>query len=170
MPKRTSLLFACAFSAFCITAAAQESEQRGPTLVLPADGAVVDRQVTVRIGFSGRSPQGPAEGTGIEWNRTPHDWSAGNRPGNGPSDDSGISSGHHQRGPHYAMLIDTPMPEPGTPFHIDSQHVAFPVGVPQMTLTLSPGQHQLTLVRLNDQGAVSRRFLNSETTTIIVKN
>ena len=170
MPRPTSLLFACALSAVSLTAAAQEAEPHGPSLVQPADGAVVERQVTVRIGFAGRSPHGPAEGTGIDLNRAPHDWSAGSRPGSGPSEDSGINAGHRQRGPHYAMLIDAPMPDPGTPFHTDSQHVTFPVGIPQMILTLPPGQHQLTLVRLNDQGAVSRRAEAGEPTTIIVKN
>ena len=139
----------------------------------PEDGAVVDRQVTVRIGFSGSTPHGPAEGTGIDWNAAPHDWSddkSADRPrGRGPSDDAGIAMERHPRGPHYAMLIDAPMPQPGTPFKADKQHVAFPVGIPQMIVTLPPGQHQLTLVRLNDEGSVSRRFSAGESTTITVK-
>jgi hypothetical protein len=168
-------LFAGAAAFLAAAAFAQQSERPGPTLIQPADGAVVDREVVVRIGFAGQGPHGPAEGTGIAFDGAParfarQDGPAG--PPRGPSDGTGVSANgeRNPRGPHFAMLIDLPAPLPGTPFHADARHVAFPIGIPQMTLTLAPGRHQLTLVRLDDEGAVARRGNGGEPTTITVKN
>jgi hypothetical protein len=50
----------------------RDHERPGPALVAPANGATVDHEFTVRIGFpGGGGPRGPAEGTGITMDAPP---------------------------------------------------------------------------------------------------
>src|SRR5579859_2476204 len=107
----------------------REHERRGPTLVQPADGATVDHQFTVRIGFAGGGPRGPSEGTGI--NMGPPPPPEGTPPPRGDRDDRGPSEGtgltppgeHRPRGPHFVLLVDFPALDVGTAFKPDAQHI-----------------------------------------------
>ncbi len=142
---------------------AQEHERRGPTLVSPADGSVVDQQFVVRIGFNRDGPRGPSEGTGIMEGPPPPppDSMQRQRPEGqqrGPSAGTGLGPAERgPRGPHFVLLVDAAVAENGSAFKPDANHIAFPAGLPQMTVTLPPGQHQLTLVTLDRDGEVLLR-------------
>jgi len=149
-----------------------EHDRRGPSLVAPANGATVDHQFTVRIGFAGAGPHGPAEGTGIIMDAPPPE-APPPRPDmddRGPSEGTGLApfGEHRPRGPHFVLLIDQPALESGSAFHADPQHVAFPAGIPQMTLTLPPGQHKLLLQTLDHDGNIIVRH-PPETITVTVR-
>lgn len=142
---------------------AQEHERRGPTLVAPADGDVVDSQFVVRIGFARGGPRGPSEGTGIMEGPPPPP-PEGPAPARaelkdrGPSAGTGLGPGERgPRGPHFVLLVDAPALENGSAFTADANHIAFPSGVPQMTVTLPPGQHRLVLQALGRDGEILQR-------------
>jgi len=145
---------------------AEESEHHGPALVLPANGAIVERQLTVRIGFIGHAPHGPAEDSGISFDRPAQQSVIVRIAGHESSQEAGpvlasegtglrLTGDHRPIGPHFALLIDAPMPAPGSNFAADANHIAFPRGIPQMTLTLDPGQHSLTLLTIDPEGNIS---------------
>jgi len=147
----------------------RDHERRGPTLVVPANGATVDRDFTVRIGFAGGGPHGPSEGTGIS-DGPPPDAPPPRREMDdrtGPSEGTGLGE-HRPRGPHFVLLIDQPALDSGAAFHADAQHVAFPAGLPQMTLSLPSGQHKLVLQTLDRDGNIIQRH-PPETITVMVK-
>jgi hypothetical protein len=143
---------------------AQEHERRGPTLVAPADGSVVDHQFVVRIGFARGGPRGPSEGTGITEGPPPPPADGMQPPRadgreRGPSAGTGLAPGAERapRAPHFVLLVDAPPLETGSHFKADANHIAFPAGLPQMTLTLPPGQHQLVLQTLDRDGEILQR-------------
>jgi len=152
----------------------RDHERPGPTLVSPANGATVDHDVTVRIGFAGGGPRGPSEGTGLVMGPPPpSDVAApprGEREDRGPSEGTGLVPGgeHRPRGPHFVLLVDSPALDAGAPFKPDAQHIAFPAGIPQMTVTLPPGQHRLMLQTLDRDGSISQRH-PPEAITVMVK-
>jgi hypothetical protein len=140
----------------------RDHQRPGPTLVSPADGATVDHQFTVRIGFAGfAGPRGPAEGTGITLGPPPPPEGAPPPRGahDGPDEGTGLALGaeHRPRGPHFVLLVDAPALDEGVPFKPDAQHIPFPAGIPQMTLSLPPGPHNLILQTLDHDGSVSLR-------------
>ncbi len=143
----------------------RDHERPGPALVAPTNGSMVDHEFTVRIGFSGGGgPRGPAEGTGITMDAPPPPPDGGpgfrgERDDHGPSEGTGLNPGgdHHTHGPHFVLLIDSPALESGTPFKPDAQHIAFPAGIPQMTVALAQGPHHLLLQTLDHDGAISPR-------------
>ncbi len=136
---------------------------------MPVDGAIVERQFLVRIGYVGQAPHGPAEDSGISF--APAAQPANNARFYGRdqrptmvSDGTGLHpAGEHRSGPHFALLIDDAMPAPGSPFTADARHIPFPRGIPQMTLTLEPGQHSLTLLTIDPEGEISPRSRASAT-------
>jgi hypothetical protein len=149
----------------------RDHERRGPVLVLPADGSTVGPQVTVRIGFAGGGPRGPSEGTGINDAPPPPDGAPPPPPEglpHGPSDGTGLGPPDHRHGPHFVLLVDQPALESGTPFHADAQHLTFPAGLPQMTVSLPPGQHRLLLQTLDHDGNIIQRH-PPEAITVTVK-
>jgi len=157
-------------------AAAQEPprdhDRRGPTLVQPADGATVSAEFTVRIGFAGGGPPGPSEGTGINDAPPPPPPNGSAPPSDGaqrgPSEGTGLGPVDHRHGPHFVLLIDQPAQESGAPFHADAQHITFPPGLPQMTISLPPGHHKLLLQALDHDGNILQRH-PPEAITITVK-
>jgi hypothetical protein len=157
------------------TGSAQEMRERdhqrpGPTLVAPADGATVDHEFTVRIGFAGGGgPHGPSEGTGIVMGPPPPSDGAPSPRGDrdGPSEGTGLGPAR-PRGPHFVLLVDSPALDSGAAFKPDAQHIAFPAGIPQMTVSLPPGQHHLLLQTLDHDGSISVRH-PPETITVMVK-
>lgn len=153
----------------------RDHDRRGPTLVFPADGATVDHQFTVRIGFAGGGgPHGPSEGTGINDAPPPPPQDGPPPPGpdwapRGPSEGTGLGQGDgHRHGPHFVLLVDQPALDSGTAFHADSQHISFPAGLPQMTVTLPPGPHKLLLQSLDHDGNIIQRH-PPEPITVTVK-
>lgn len=138
-----------------------QDDSPAPSLLLPVEGAVLAQQVMVRIGFAGKGPHGLADGTGIRASeaeppllppRPPH-------PNKmiGPSDGSGLRlDPPRPRPPHFALVIDSEPPAPGSHFVADSQHIAFTPGNPQLSLILASGPHALTLVTLDRDGSVSK--------------
>lgn len=147
----------------------REHERRGPTLVMPADGAMVGAQFIVRIGFAGG---GPSEGTGINDAPPPPD-GAPPLPGpgfapRGPGEGTGFGPADHRHGPHFVLLIDQPIPQNGSSFHADAQHLSFPAGLPQMTVTLPAGTHKLLLQALDHDGNIIQRH-PPEPITVTVK-
>src|SRR5579863_7570968 len=152
-----------------------DHERPGPTLVSPANGALVDHDFTVRIGFAGGGgPRGPSEGTGINMGPPPPPDGGpsprGDRDDRGPAEGTGLApSGEHRpRGPHFVLLVDSPALDAGTAFKPDAQHIAFPAGIPQMTVTLPPGPHHLMLQMLDRDGSISMRH-PPESITVTVK-
>jgi hypothetical protein len=138
-----------------------DHQRPGPTLVSPADGSTVDHVFTVRIGFAGGGgPHGPSEGTGIVVGPPPppDGGLAPRADRDGPAEGTGLTPGGGlQRRPHFVLLVDAPALESGTAFKADAQHIAFPAGIPQMTVTLPPGQHHLLLQTLDHEGSISLR-------------
>jgi hypothetical protein len=138
-----------------------DHERPGPILVSPANGSTVDHVFTVRIGFAGGGgPHGPSEGTGIVLGPPPPpDGGQPPRPDrDGPAEGTGLTpGGGPQRRPHFVLLVDAPALDSGIAFQPDAQHIAFPAGIPQMTITLPPGQHHLLLQTLDHEGSISPR-------------
>ena len=179
MRNRFTLLGAPLMALLALTPAAAQTGDvtaapHGPTLIQPVDGAVLSRQVELRIGFRGRGPQGPADGTGL----APEEHGPPGRPfgppsgrgdDGGPSDGTGVGAEPRSRGPHFAVLIDAPLPAPGSDFVADQHHIPFPVGIPRMTVTLESGPHQLTLLVLDRRGAISPRFRAAPPTRVTVQ-
>ncbi|HMA49121.1 MAG TPA: DUF4399 domain-containing protein [Magnetospirillaceae bacterium] len=149
-----------------------DHERPGPTLVSPANGSMVDHEFTVRIGFAGGGgPHGPSEGTGIVMGPPqPADGGPPPRPErDGPAEGTGLTpGGGFQRRPHFVLLVDSPALDSGSAFKPDAQHIAFPAGIPQMTVSLPPGQHHLLLQTLDHDGSISMRH-PPETITVVVK-
>ena len=153
-----------------------EHVRPGPTLVSPADNATVSPEFTVRIGFKGGGgAHGPSEGTGITMGPPPPPPDGGlpprgERDDHGPADGTGLSPspGSRQRNPHFVLLVDSPAMDAGAAFKPDAQHIAFPAGIPQMTVQLPPGQHRLLLQQLDRDGSISLRHA-PETITVVVK-
>lgn len=56
------------------------------------------------------------------------------------------------------LLIDQPTPLPGEVIAPDPNHVAFPAGLTQLSVTLPPGPHTLQLALINAAGKIVRRF------------
>ncbi len=141
----------------------RDHERRGgPTLVTPSDGATVDHDFTVRIGFAGGGgPHGPAEGTGITMDNPPPPPPDGAPPDKrdqrGPSEGTGLGVSDHRHGPHFVLLVDQPAMETGTAFRADATHLSFPAGLPQMTISLPPGKHRLLLQTLDHDGNIIQR-------------
>jgi len=153
-----------------------DRQRPGPALMSPANGATVGHDFTVRIGFAGGGPRGPSEGTGITMDPPPPPDGAppprvDPRDDRGPAEGTGLTPpGEHRppRGPHFVLLVDVPALDAGTAFKADAQHIAFPAGIPQMTVSLPPGQHHLILQTLDRDGSVSPRH-PPETITVTVK-
>lgn len=136
-----------------------DHERPGPTLVSPANGSTVDHQFTVRIGFAGANPHGPSEGTGIVLGPPPP-LDGGPPPRgdrDGPAEGTGLAPSFHPRAPHFVLLVDSPAMVSGIAFKPDAQHIAFPAGIPQMTVTLTPGEHHLLLQTLDHDGSITMR-------------
>ena len=149
----------------------RDHERPGPTLVSPANGSTVDHEFTVRIGFAGATPHGPSEGTGIVMGPPPPaDGSPSPRDErDGPAEGTGLTpGGGSRRGPHFVLLVDSPAMDSGIAFKPDAQHIAFPAGIPQMTINLPPGQHHLLLQTLDRDGSISQRR-PPETIVVTVK-
>jgi len=149
-----------------------DHDRPGPALVLPSNGATVEHEFTVRIGFNGGGgPHGPAEGTGIVMGPPPPldgaPLARGERDDRGPADGTGLGPAR-PRGPHFVLLVDSPALDSGTTFKADALHIAFPAGIPQMTVALPPGQHHLLLQTLDHDGSISVRH-PPEAITVTVK-
>lgn len=125
-------------------AQAQEREHHAPAIMAPADGTTVSNPVNVAFGFPGRDG-GEAEH---------HEHQGGE---------------HHGHGPHAVLLVDAPMPEAGATVPEDANHLAFPEGQRQTTVTLTPGQHVLRLIFLDREGNMNRRGIGSDPVTITVQ-
>jgi len=150
-----------------------DHDRPGPTLVAPANGATVDHEFTVRIGFAGGGPHGPSEGTGITMGPPPPPADGGPPPPGGGGERGGPSEGTglgppHKHGPHFVLLVDAPALDIGSAFKPDAQHIAFPAGIPQLTVALPPGQHHLLLQTLDHDGSISQRH-PPESITVTVK-
>ena len=138
--------------AFASSAPAQEHPHRIPVIVAPADNATVTNPVTVSFDFV--SPDGDQGGSGY------------GPPGGGGG---GWGGGGEHHGPHVVLVIDAALPNPGDAVPADAQHVPFPEGQRQVTVTLARGQHQLQLVLIGREGTVSRHFHPGSPVTVTVQ-
>jgi hypothetical protein len=93
----------------------------GPAIVSPSDGASVTSPVTVIIA----APAAPAMG-GMAMGGSDHM--------------------HDMSGSHFHLIVDAPLPKPGTTVPVDGQHIHLMGNVTQATLDLAPGKHTLQLV------------------------
>jgi hypothetical protein len=73
------------------------------------------------------------------------------------------------RPPPAFLVIDAPLPATGTTVYPDAQHVPFPKGEYQLSVTLAPGQHQLQIVLVNHKGLVTKHFQPGAPVNITVK-
>jgi hypothetical protein len=124
-------------------ALAQQHFGRPPVILSPSDGATVSSPLSVSFGFAA-----PAATQG----------DAAAPPPNGGTGWT----------PHAFLVIDSPLPDPGTAVQADAQHIPFPDGQTQITVTLAPGQHQLQIVLVNREGLVSRHFRAGGVVTVLV--
>ena len=79
------------------------------------------------------------------------------------------TSSNPARGPRQVfLLIDQPAPQPGESITADQDHVAFPDGQTQLSVTLAPGLHTLQLATINREGKIGRRFVAEAPVSVIV--
>jgi Domain of unknown function (DUF4399) len=83
----------------------------------------------------------------------------------------GGEGGHrgHGGGMQVFLLIDQPAPEPGASFQPDPNHVEFPEGQAQTSVTLAPGKHTLQLAVLDREGKIGRHFHAAEPVSVVVQ-
>jgi hypothetical protein len=119
--------------------------QPAPSLALqitsPATGASVSNPVTVTVTFV---PLGSSGGTA---------------PATPP---------HHHGGQAY-LVVDSPAPAARSIISADSDHIAFPKGQQQLSVTLPAGPHKLLVVAVNHKGKVMPRVQASTPITITVQ-
>jgi hypothetical protein len=120
---------------------AQEHPEREALILSPAAGAAVTSPVTVTFGLqaAGSSDNG-----------------------------SGQNGGHHWT-PHAFLAVDVPTPAAGTPIQSGAQYIPFPSGQTQISVALSPGQHQLQIVMVNRAGNVSKHMFAAAPIEITVQ-
>ena len=77
-----------------------------------------------------------------------------------------VSDDYHGH-PH--LIIDSPLPEPGTMVPMDERHIHLTGGESTTTLTLAPGKHTLQLIMAGDNHRVRQHVARSAKLTITVK-
>jgi uncharacterized cupredoxin-like copper-binding protein len=119
--------------------------QAAPSLQMqitsPATGASVSNPVTVTVTF------------------VPLASSAGTTP---------PTKAHHHGGQAY-LVVDSPAPAARSIVTADSDHIAFPKGQQQLSVTLPAGTHKLLVVAVNHKGKVLPRVQASTPITITVQ-
>lgn len=122
------LMIACLLLAPVGAARAETMAQDHPTILQPAEGAVVASPVTIVVSPHGPSAQGSGEAASTVAN--PMDKQTMLMPG----------------GAHLHLLIDTALPKPGDRIPMDTHHIHLLNGKTQVTVPLAPGKHTLQLV------------------------
>jgi hypothetical protein len=141
-----------AISSAALPALAQQYTPLAPVITAPSASASVASPVTVSYslgdGDYGQQAGGGQGGYGGGW--------------------SGGSGGHHHT-PHAYLVIDSATPAAGSSIQADADHIAFPAGQFQLSVPLSPGQHQLQIVFINRKGQVSGHIRPSAPVSISVQ-
>jgi hypothetical protein len=75
---------------------------------------------------------------------------------------------HHHGGQAY-LVVDSPAPAARSIITADSDHIAFPKGQQQLSVTLPAGTHELLVVAVNHKGKVLPRIQASAPVTVTVK-
>jgi hypothetical protein len=142
--------------AWCLLAGASAlaAGSHSPIIVTPKNGATVSNPVKVVIDLDGAQvsdhPSGPLSGmAGMP--------AAGDRDGD-----------HDQHG-HAHLIVDSPLPKPGTMVPMDARHIHMMGGETTTTLTLSPGKHTLQLIMGRDDHIVPPNAPRSRRITIMVR-
>ncbi len=78
-------------------------------------------------------------------------------------------SGMKQHGDHLHLIIDAPLPAPGTMVPMDAQHVHLMHGETTKTLTLAPGKHTIQLVEGSMGHKIAEDAPHSDPVTFEVK-
>jgi len=131
---------------------AAAAADHNPIIVSPKDGAVVSSPVTVTIDLNGAAVAGHSGGM------------------NGMSGMAGMpagsGAGHHG---HAHLIVDSPLPKPGSMVPMDARHIHMTGGATKKTLTLTPGKHTLQLIMGGDDHVVPPDAPRSTRVTITVR-
>jgi hypothetical protein len=128
-----------------LLAASPALAQTAPSLAMritsPATGASVSNPVTVTVTI------------------VPVASSAGTAP---------ATPAHHHGGQAY-LVVDLPAPAAHSMITADADHIAFPKGQQQLSVTLPAGKHELLVVAVNHKGKVVPRVQASTPITVTVQ-
>jgi len=78
------------------------------------------------------------------------------------------TGGNHHHG-EAVLVIDVPVPVPGDMITPDADHIVFPPGQTQLTVSLPAGQHHLQIVAATHKGKVTYKVQPSAPLTITVQ-
>jgi hypothetical protein len=70
---------------------------------------------------------------------------------------------------HAHLIIDSPLPKPGTMVPMDERHIHLTGRETKTTLTLAPGRHTLQLIMAGDDHRVRQHVARSAKLTITVQ-
>jgi hypothetical protein len=77
-------------------------------------------------------------------------------------------AGNHHHG-EAVLVIDVPAPVPGDMITPDADHIVFPPGQTQLSVSLPPGQHHLQIVAATHKGKVTYKVQPSAPLTVTVQ-
>jgi len=126
-------------------------------IVSPKNGAAVSSPFTVVIHFTAADPSQHG-GTTPAPDPARADPPAGDTPAAGGA--------HHE---HAHLIIDSPLPAPGTMIPMDSRHIHLMQGETKTTLELPPGRHTLQLIVTGHDHRVQAHAAQSARVTIDVR-
>jgi hypothetical protein len=86
----------------------------------------------------------------------------------GSGSGSTMGGQHPHKGQAY-LVVDAPTPAAGAAITADAEHIAFPAGQRQLSVSLPAGQHHLQVVAVNHAGDISSRVQPSAPVTITVQ-
>jgi hypothetical protein len=112
-----------------------------PAILAPADGATVSSPVTVVVSPSARTMTTAVQGGGMDM----------------------------EAGSHLHLLVDSPLPKPGSTVPIDARHIHLMHGESKVDVPLAPGRHTLQLLMGAPGHMVPQNPQTSEAVTIYVK-
>jgi hypothetical protein len=78
-------------------------------------------------------------------------------------------AGHLAQPGHPHLLVDAPLPDPGTRVPMDERHVHLAGGQARTVLPLAPGRHTLQLIMAGNDHVVPKHAPRSERLTITVR-
>lgn len=129
-----------------------------PVIVSPKNGAVVSSPVTVVINLNGAQVPAAAAAGAKPMAGMPRMAASSGHDGHGEMDE----------GAHAHLIIDSPLPKPGTMVPMDEHHIHM-MGVTRTTVTLTPGRHTLQLIMGEHDHVVPQHAPHSQKITIQVR-
>jgi hypothetical protein len=130
-----------ASAAFALSHLVTPAWANDPAILAPADGATVSSPVTVVVSPSAGTMTTAVQGGGM----------------------------NVEAGSHLHLIVDAPLPKPGTAVPMDAQHIHLMHGESKVTVPLTPGRHTLQLLMGAPGHLVPQNPQTSDVVTINVK-